>query len=126
MTVQALIVDDSRAMRRIIGKILKEVHVEVHEAANGLEALDFLSSQGEEVDIVLIDWNMPQMNGVELVRELRAKRQFDDLPLMMVTSETNQDNIMEAIQAGANEYVMKPFTGDVLLEKFELLDVKLH
>jgi two-component system, chemotaxis family, chemotaxis protein CheY len=118
--MKAIVVDDSRAMRTILRRALTQAGFEVIEAGDGQQALDQLEQTGS-LDLALVDWNMPVMNGYELVVELRAKRQFDAMAIMMVTTETESSQIQLAIEAGANEYVMKPFTEDVLMEKLLLL-----
>jgi len=118
--MHVLIVDDSRAMRSILSHILRQLGLRVSEAANGREALDRLQEL-DQVQLVLVDWNMPQMNGLEFVRKVRANSRYNDLRLMMVTTETEASQLVTALEAGANEYVMKPFTKDVILEKLELL-----
>jgi two-component system chemotaxis response regulator CheY len=92
---------------------------EVVEASNGREAMERLQAAGK-VDIALVDWNMPEMNGFEFVRAVRAQNMYDGVLLMMVTTETEMDNVVRALAAGANEYVMKPFTPDVIVEKLRL------
>ena len=120
--VRALIVDDSRATRTIIKKMLIEVGFEVFEAVDGLDALRCLKEIGQ-ADVLLVDWNMPEMNGYELVCALRGDHQYDKVPLMMVTSETELTQMAKVLEAGANEYVMKPFTKEVIAEKLTLLGV---
>lgn len=120
--MRALVIDDSRTVRTIIRKILTEVGLEVIEAGNGREGLDQLE-RSPEVDIVLVDWNMPEMNGLEFIVAVRADRAYDPVRIMMVTTETEQEQILRAMKAGANEYLMKPFTKDVLVAKLSLLDV---
>ena len=120
--MRALIVDDSRATRTIIRKMLSEVGFEVFEAADGVEALRRLK-EIDPPDVLLVDWNMPEMNGYDLVRAVRGDSQYDKVPLMMVTSETELGQMAKALEAGANEYVMKPFTKDVITEKLALLGV---
>ena len=120
--MRALIVDDSRATRSIIKRMLSGVGFEVFEAADGLDALQRLREIGR-ADVLLVDWNMPEMNGYELICALRRDPQYDDVPLMMVTSETELSQMAKALEAGANEYVMKPFTKDVIIEKLTLLGV---
>jgi len=120
--VRALIVDDSRAIRTIIKKMLSEVGFEVFEAADGVEALRRLKEM-DQPDVLLVDWNMPEMNGYDLLRAVRGDAQYDKVPLMMVTSETELGQMAKALEAGANEYVMKPFTKDVITEKLALLGV---
>ena len=120
--MRALIVDDSRATRTIIKKMLTEVGFEVFEAVDGLDALRRLKEIGQ-ADVLLVDWNMPEMNGYEFVCVLRGDHRYDNLPLMMVTSETELAQMAKALEAGANEYVMKPFTKEVITEKLALLGV---
>ncbi len=117
---QALLVDDSRAIRKIIGRMMIDLGFEVCEADNGVTALEVLSGPGS-VDLALVDWNMPEMNGVEFLRKVRASPRWADLPLVMVTSETGLDHISEALAAGASEYIMKPFDRMVVEEKLRLL-----
>jgi two-component system chemotaxis response regulator CheY len=120
--MRALVVDDSRTVRIIIGQILRELGIEVVEAATGLEALEQIQRQ-PDVELMLVDWNMPEMNGIDFIRAVRSQRAFDTTRILMVTSEAQSDHVAEAIQAGANEYLMKPFTKEVLVAKLSLLDV---
>jgi two-component system, chemotaxis family, chemotaxis protein CheY len=119
--MRALVIDDSRTVRAIIGKILREVGLEVIEAANGREGLEQLQRAGAE--LVLVDWNMPEMDGLEFIRAVRADRAYDAVRIMMVTTETEQEQVIRALDAGANEYMMKPFTKEILVAKLSLLDV---
>ncbi len=119
-SVHALIIDDSRAVRTILKRILTGVGFRTSEASNGLEGLEVLSEH-DDISIALVDWNMPQMNGHEFVKAVRANPANDDLWLMMVTTETEMARVVKAMAAGANEYVMKPFTEDVIVEKLKLL-----
>jgi two-component system chemotaxis response regulator CheY len=116
--LKALVIDDSRAMRTIIGQILKSVGYEVADASNGREGLQRASEVGP-INLILVDWNMPEMNGLEFVRALRSNHAYDEIQVMMVTTETEMTRMSEALQQGANEYVMKPFTRDVILQKLE-------
>jgi two-component system chemotaxis response regulator CheY len=118
---KALVVDDSRTIRIIIRRILIELGYEVCEAANGIEALKVLETEKTTVKLVLADWNMPEMNGLELVKCLRQNPEYASLKVLMVTTETEMDQMASALEAGANEYVMKPFTKDILTEKLELV-----
>ncbi|MBI5387501.1 MAG: response regulator [Verrucomicrobia bacterium] len=120
--MKALIIDDSRTMRMIIGRILRELGFEIHEAGNGIEGLDRLREIGQP-DITLVDWNMPEMTGFEFLKAVRAQSEYDSMKLMMVTTETEMNQVANALDAGANEYVMKPFTKDVIKEKLSLLGV---
>lgn len=119
---RAMVIDDSRAMRGILRRMLVEAGLEVIEAANGREALDRLHA-GETIDVALVDWNMPEMNGLEFVMAVRADPKYSGLRLMMVTTETEMHQVVRALEAGANEYVMKPFTVDVVREKLALLGI---
>ncbi len=120
--MRVFVVDDSRAIRMMIGRIMAELGFQVTEAAHGREALDKLRA-GPVPELALVDWNMPEMTGFELVQALRADRRFDDLRIVMVTTETEMTQVARALEAGANEYIMKPFTKDVIREKLELLAV---
>jgi two-component system, chemotaxis family, chemotaxis protein CheY len=110
--MRALVVDDSRAIRQIIGEILKQIGFSVSEAGNGLEALQRLEELGAP-DIVLVDWNMPEMNGLEFIKAVRANPTFANLPLMMVTSETEMQRMALAFMAGVNEYIMKYLSAQI-------------
>ena len=118
---KALVVDDSKTIRMIIRRVLVELGYEVCEAANGLEALRVLESERSSIGVVLADWNMPEMNGLELVKRLRQDRSLDSLKVLMVTTETEMGQMASALEAGANEDVMKPFTREILTEKLELI-----
>ena len=120
---KALVVDDSRAVRMILAKTLKELGYEVREAANGKEALEVIGAEGAAVTLVLADWNMPEMNGMDLLKRLRQDPQLSSLVVVMVTTETELDQMAAALEAGANEYVMKPFTKDILVEKLQMVGI---
>ena len=107
----------------ILAKTLKELGFEVREAANGREALEVIEAEKTAVTLVLADWNMPEINGLELLKQLRQKPELASLVVVMVTTETELDQMVAALEAGANEYVMKPFTRDILVEKLELVGV---
>lgn len=121
--MRALVVDDSRAIRRIIGDMLIASGFEVTEAKHGREALERLASEGCPA-FATIDWNMPEMNGYEFVVAARALPAYQTMKILMVTTETEIGQIQKALDAGANEYIMKPFTKDVLLEKLALLGIE--
>jgi two-component system chemotaxis response regulator CheY len=121
--LKALIVDDSRSIRMILGKIMSSLGYEVCEAANGREAMEVLEREHPGVSLVLVDWNMPEMNGLEFVKALRRDPRFASILLMMVTTETQIEQMVAALEAGANEYVMKPFTEEIISEKLRLLGV---
>lgn len=121
--MKAMVVDDSRAMRTILGKILKEIGFETSEAGNGKEGLVHLEKNGP-VDLALVDWNMPEMNGLEFVQAVRANAAFNNMKVMMVTTEADVGNVTKALEAGANEYLMKPFTKDAVTEKLSMLGIE--
>lgn len=120
---KALVVDDSKTIRIIIRRILTELGYTVCEAGNGVEALKVLEAEKDAVQLVLADWNMPEMNGLELVIQIRQKPEYAGLKVLMVTTETEMDQMSSALAAGANEYVMKPFTKEILMEKLELVGI---
>jgi two-component system chemotaxis response regulator CheY len=120
--VRALVIDDSRAIRMVIGRIMSEIGFEVHDAANGREGLERLG-QIAKPDVILVDWNMPEVNGFEFIQAVRRNPDYDTTPVVMVTTETEMAQMARALEAGANEYIMKPFTKDVILDKLSLLAV---
>lgn len=116
--MDVLIVDDSAAIRKILQRVLKQAEIpvqQVYEAGDGLEALAMLRSQ--KVGLVLSDINMPNMDGIELLTQVRAVPEWRDVPFVMVTTEGSQNRVMEAVQLGASAYVRKPFTADQIKEK---------
>ena len=117
----ALVVDDSKATRMILSRTLKEFGYSVTEAADGREALTELAQLEQVPELILTDWNMPVMNGLEFLREVRKEERFASSAVVMVTTRTVMDQIVEALEAGANEYVMKPFTKEILGDKLRLL-----
>lgn len=121
--MRALVIDDSRAMRTILSKMLVSIGFEVEEASDGKDALSKLDGN-QPFELALVDWNMPNMNGYEFVQAVRAESSWDAMQLMMVTTETEIDQVVKALEAGANEYVMKPFTRDVILEKLDILGLQ--
>jgi two-component system chemotaxis response regulator CheY len=121
---KALVVDDSRTIRTILKRILLELGYDVCEAADGKEALAVIDAEGTSVSLVLTDWNMPEMDGLELLKRLRKNPELSLLKIIMVTTETELDRMVSALDAGANEYVMKPFTKDILREKLELIGIR--
>jgi two-component system, chemotaxis family, chemotaxis protein CheY len=117
---QALVIDDSRAVRMIVGNILREQGFEVVEAVHGQEGLQRLH-ENPEISLVLVDWNMPVMDGLEFIEAVRRVPAWNAVQLVMVTTETEAEQVQRAMNAGANEYVMKPFTPEVLVAKLSLL-----
>jgi two-component system, chemotaxis family, chemotaxis protein CheY len=118
--MRALVVDDSSAMRALLRIALKKRGFEVAEAKHGVEALSMLAG-APGFDLILIDWNMPEMDGLELLCRIRKEPAHDRTQIMMVTTETGMEQMSEALEAGANDYMMKPFTFDVVAEKLQLL-----
>jgi two-component system chemotaxis response regulator CheY len=114
--MHALVIDDSRAIRLILGRMLKDLGFDVHEAANGREGLALLDA-GLTPELVLLDWNMPVMTGIEFLRKLRDEPGGDAPVVVFCTVENDIAHIREALDAGANEYIMKPFDGDIIADK---------
>lgn len=119
--MRALVVDDSRAMRRIVSRILEDAGFEVLEAGDGQEALDVLATQETPPELACVDWNMPVMDGLTFINHVRKHPQWRATTLMMVTTESEQGQIVRALAAGAHEYLIKPFTGEAMVEKLDLL-----
>ena len=120
---KALVVDDSRAMRIILSRTLAEFGFEVMQAANGREALEIMDQKGGSISLVLLDWNMPEVTGIEVVEKLRAQEAFKTVRLVMVTTETEIEQMARALDAGADEYLMKPFTRESVEDKLRLIGV---
>jgi len=120
--MRALVIDDSRAMRSILTGILEEIGFEVEQAKDAEDALSLLEEH-ESFDLALVDWNLPEMNGLDLVKAVRNMTDLKNLRLMMVTTETQLARVREALIAGADEYIMKPFDKEMLLEKLTLLGI---
>ena len=119
--MKAIIVDDSRSMRMMLKKLLTGAGFDTFvEAGHGQEALDKLR-EGGAVDLALVDWNMPVMTGIDLVRAVRKEHAYDAMTVMMVTTESGMSQMQEALEAGANEFMMKPFTPEALREKLQIL-----
>jgi len=120
--MKALVVDDSGSMRNIVKSSIFKLGLfeEIYEAENGLEALKTLEEKGP-VDLVLLDWYMPVMEGYDCLLQIRQNSNYEDTKVMMVTTENQQENIIRAIMAGANEYLMKPFTEDMIQEKVRMV-----
>lgn len=121
--MKALVVDDSRAMRAAMRRLLTELGFDVVEAGDGQQALDLLADAAAEVDVALVDWHMPHVDGLTLIRTMQDDREMFRIRTMMVTAETDVRRVMEALRAGADEYLMKPVTRDALAEKLQLLGV---
>ena len=120
---QAMVIDDSKAMRMILTRTLERLGYQVAQAGNGKEALEQLHQGISLVSLFLVDWNMPEMNGLDFVKQLRSEPDYGAVPIMMVTTETEVDQMMAALEAGANEYVIKPFTEETIEDKLRMLGV---
>ncbi len=116
--MKILIVDDFSTMRRIVKNILRQLGfsniIEADDGSTGLDAL-----QKEKVGMIVSDWNMPKMTGLELLKAVRADDALKDIPFLMVTAEAQQENIIEAVKAGVSNYIVKPFTAETLGQKIE-------
>jgi two-component system chemotaxis response regulator CheY len=122
--VQALVIDDSKAMRLILSRMLRELGMDVAEAADGREALAQIEA-GLDPLLVLVDWNMPEMSGIEFIEAVRMPPYSSTARLVMVTTETEIPQVVRALAAGADEYVMKPFTKESIFDKLQLLGLDL-
>jgi two-component system, chemotaxis family, chemotaxis protein CheY len=119
--VLALIIDDSKSMRQVLRRTITPLGFDAYEAGNGLEALDVLGKVSTKPDLALVDWNMPEMNGLEFIRAVRRLPEFRSMWLMMCTTESEQAQVVRALAAGAHEYMTKPFTTETLCEKLAYL-----
>ena len=119
--MHALVIDDSKSIRLMLTDILLGMGFTVDEAANGWEAMDLLKK--EKVDLALVDWHMPDMNGCEFIQAVRKDKTYKDMRMMMVTTETAIDKVAEALDAGADEYIMKPFTKEIFVKKLALIGI---
>lgn len=123
--IKILVVDDFSTMRRIIKNLLKELGLtNIVEADDGATALPILKAGG--IEFLITDWNMPNMTGIDLIREVRADPKLCDIPVLMVTAEAKREQIIAAAQAGVNGYVVKPFTATVLREKIDKIFERLE
>src|ERR1700730_17353872 len=118
--MRALVVEDSKTIRMTLREYLRKMDIQVVEAADGREALERLKELPRP-DLVLVDWNMPVMNGIDFIRAVRELHVYDPLPLIMVTTNSESEHLDTAMEAGANEYIQKPCTLDALREKIALL-----
>ncbi len=123
--IRILVVDDFSTMRRIVRNLLRELGFNnIEEAENGQEALHKL--RAKPFDFVVSDWNMPVMQGIDLLREIRSDPRLKAIPVLMVTAEAKRDNILEAAKAGVNGYIVKPFTAETLKEKLDAIFKRLQ
>jgi len=121
--MQALVLDDSKSTRMILRRMYQSLGFEVSEAENGLEGLKVLKSMEKRPDLISVDWDMPVMDGLAFVRALRAAYPTGSPPVVMVTAANDLDHVTTALEAGATEYLMKPFTEEMIREKLELIGV---
>ncbi len=118
-----MVIDDSKTMRMILSRTLTKLGYEVCSAGDGLQAMNYLGEHSPALSLIMVDWNMPEMNGLEFVKHVRAVPQYKSVPLMMVTTESEVEQVMKALEAGADEYVMKPFSEETILSKLRLMGV---
>ena len=120
--MKALVIDDSKTIRTVIARIFDGLGFSVVQAENGKLALDRVIAE-PDFDVLLVDWNMPVMNGLEFVQHVRARPELANTPILMITTETEMDRVVAALEAGVNEYLMKPFTREALAEKLTMIGV---
>lgn len=119
MSLKFLIVDDSPTMRRIVNNTLKRLgYRDIEEADHGAAALEKLKTE-EGINFIVTDWNMPIMDGLQLVTEIRSKDEYKNIPILMVTTRSVKEDIIEAMKAGVNNYIVKPFTPETMKAKIE-------
>jgi two-component system chemotaxis response regulator CheY len=122
--IKILVVDDFATMRKVVKNLLKQARYEnIVEAEDGVAALRTLKSQ--KIDLVISDWNMPNMTGLDLLKAVRADAELANTPFLMVTAEALQDNVIAAVKAGVNNYIVKPFTAETLNEKITRIMEKI-
>lgn len=123
MSKMILVVDDSRIMRNIVKNTFLRLNIpcEFVEASNGKEALDLLVKN--KVDLILLDWNMPELSGIDFLKKVRANVNYKDLPIIMVTSEAARYNVIEALKTGATDYIIKPINDKNFSEKISKLEL---
>jgi two-component system chemotaxis response regulator CheY len=122
--IKILVVDDFATMRKVVKTLLKQVgYDDIVEAEDGVTALKALKSQ--KIDLIISDWNMPNMTGLELLKAVRADEDFKTMPFLMVTADALPDNVIAAVKAGVSNYIVKPFTAEVLNDKVKKILEKL-
>lgn len=124
LSLKVLVVDDFSTMRRIVKNLLKQIgYTDIEEAEDGVQALSKLQNGG--FGLVVSDWNMPNMDGLDMLKAVRQEPAIKDIPVLMVTAEAEKEKVITAIQAGVNNYVVKPFTGEILKEKLDKIFEKI-
>lgn len=119
-----LIVDDEKMFRKIIFNVILQLgnaKEDIVEAEDGLQAWEILQKEEKEFDVILTDWNMANMNGIELTKKIRKDNRFKGIPIIMITSQGYTDDIKEAVNVGVNNYIKKPFTSKILKERLDLI-----
>jgi len=120
LNMNVLVVDDFLTMRRILKNILKQVgYSKMEEAEDGAQALDMIKNADPPFELIIADWNMPKMTGIELLKAIRADPELKHLPVIMVTAEAQKSRVLEAVQAGVSNYIVKPFTAETVKTKLE-------
>jgi two-component system chemotaxis response regulator CheY len=125
-STRILIVDDMMTMRKLVGKVCKELgFVNIVEASDGIQAWEQIQSASPPIGLIISDWNMPNCSGLDLVKRLRADSRFGKTPFLMVTAESEQQQVVEALKAGVDNYVVKPFSAATLTEKLTAIHKKI-
>lgn len=122
--MKAIIIEDEVPMRMLLCDIMEDFGFELMEAENGKKGIELLE-ENENVDLMMVDWRTPEMNGLEVVKKVRENQKYNDTKLVMVTGLTEMDEVIEALSAGANEYLMKPYTKEMVVDKLKLVGFKL-
>lgn len=123
LKMKVLVVDDFTTMRKIVRNILKQIgFTNIVEADDGMTALSIIKE--DKIDFVITDWNMPNMDGIELLKKIRAEEGAKDTPVLMVTAEGLADNVVNAVRAGVDNYIVKPFTAETVQQKIEQIFIK--
>ena len=118
LTLNVLVVDDFASIRRMVKSALEQIgFIKIFEAKDGSDALKMLKEK--EIGLVLCDWNMPEMNGIDLLKAIKSDESLKDVPFILVTSEGHKNNVVEAVQAGVSNYIIKPFSAETLQEKIK-------
>ena len=122
--MHVLVIDDFEPARLLLSAILVEIGFTVDQSSNSLEALDLIKK--EKIDVAMVDWNMPEMSGYEFIQRVRKDDTYKDMRLIMVTANTEMNNVEEALEAGADEYIMKPFNKEIIIDKLALIGISME